>query len=216
MTRKYYVTGILLIAATLIATAVVYPHLSDAVPTHWNSDGQPNDYSPKWQLFVIIPGIMAAIMVLFRFLPWLSPKRFDVDTFQSTYLYIMLSILGMLACIQVLILWTGMGKHVNANRAILVVISWLFAALGNVLGKVRRNFYVGVRTPWSLANERVWYATHRLAAKTFVAAGLVGLVVTAVGLYDWLTIAILASGVLVPVIYSLVYYKQLERAGQLQ
>jgi uncharacterized membrane protein len=215
MTRKYYIIGILLIAATLIATAIAYPRLPDVVPTHWNGNGQPNGYSPRWQLFVTIPGIMAGIMILFRFLPWLSPKRWEVSGFQSTYLYIMLMILGMMACIQIVTLWAGMGRHVDVSRAILAVVSWLFAALGNVLGKVRRNFYIGVRTPWTLANERVWNATHRLAAKTFVSAGLVGLVITAVGLYDWTAIAVLAAGALVPVIYSLVVYKQLERAGQL-
>jgi uncharacterized membrane protein len=215
MTRKYYVIGILLIAATLIATAIAYPHLPEAVPTHWDMRGQPNGYSPKWQLFVTLPCIMAGLMILFRLLPWLSPKRWEVDSFQSTYLYIMLVALGMMACIQVVTLWAGMGRHVNVSRAILVAVSCLFAALGNVLGKVRRNFYIGVRTPWSLANDRVWNATHRLAAKTFVAAGLIGIVFAAVGFYDWFTIAILMTGALIPVIYSLVVYKQLERAGQL-
>jgi uncharacterized membrane protein len=215
MTRKYYLTGALLIVATLAATAIAYPHLPGVVPTHWNSGGQPNGFSPKWQLFVTIPCIMAGIMILFRFLPWLSPKRWEVDSFQSTYLYIMLMVLGMLACIQVVTLWAGMGRHLNVSRAVLVVVCWLFAALGNVLGKVRRNFFIGVRTPWTLANERVWNATHRLAAKTFVAAGLIGLVSSAVGLYDWLTIGILVTGALIPVVYSLVVYKQLERVGQL-
>lgn len=215
MTRKYYVAGILLIAATLIATAITYPHLPEVVPTHWNSKGQPNGFSAKWQLFVAVPCVMAGVMILFRFLPWLSPKRWEVDAFQSTYLYIMLMILGMMACVQIVTLWAGTGRHVDVSRAVLAVVSWLFAVLGNVLGKVRRNFYIGVRTPWTLASERVWNGTHRLAAKTFVAAGLVGLVITAIGLYGWLTIAILITGALVPVVYSLILYKQLEQAGQL-
>ena len=91
----------------------------------------------------------------------------------------------------------------------------MFALLGNVLGKVRRNFYVGVRTPWALASERVWNATHRLAGKTFVAAGLVGLVLTAAGLNGWPTFVSLMVGAFVPILYSLVYYKQLERSGAL-
>ena len=215
MIRKYYLIGILLIAATLLATAIAYPRLPELVPVHWDMKGQPNGYSPKWQLFLIVPGIMAGLMILFRFLPWLSPKRWEVDSFQSTCLYIMLIILGMMACIQIVTLWAGMGRHVDVSRAVLAVVSCLFAALGNVLGKVRRNFFIGVRTPWSLASERVWNATHRLAAKTFVGAGLISLVITAIGLYDWLTIAVLMTGALVPVIYSLVLYKQLERAGDL-
>jgi uncharacterized membrane protein len=215
MIRKYYVTGILLIATTLIATAIVYGRLPDMVPVHWNFVGQPNGYSPKWQLFLIIPANMAGVMIIFRFLPWLSPKRWEVDTFRSTYLYIMLMILGMLVCVQIVTLWAGLGRHVDVSRAVLAVLSWLFAVVGNVLGKVRRNFFIGVRTPWTLANERVWNATHRLAAKTFVAAGLIGVVITAVGLNDGLALTVLITGALIPVMYSLVFYKQLERAGQL-
>ena len=91
----------------------------------------------------------------------------------------------------------------------------MFALLGNVMGKVRRNFYIGVRTPWALANERVWNATHRFAAKTFVLGGVIGLVLTAVGVKGWLPFAALMGAALVPVVYSLVVYKQLERRGQL-
>jgi uncharacterized membrane protein len=89
------------------------------------------------------------------------------------------------------------------------------ALLGNVMGKVRRNFYVGVRTPWALANERVWNATHRFAAKTFVAAGVIGLALTLLGFTGWPVFVLLMAGLLAPVAYSLVFYKQLERRGQL-
>jgi uncharacterized membrane protein len=80
---------------------------------------------------------------------------------------------------------------------------------------VRRNFFIGVRTPWTLANERVWNATHRCAAKTFVLGGLIGLVLTAVSGAGWLPFAALMAGALVPVVYSLVVYKQLQRRGEL-
>jgi uncharacterized membrane protein len=85
---------------------------------------------------------------------------------------------------------------------------------GNPMGKLRRNFYLGVRTPWTLASERVWNATHRFAAKTFVAGGLVGLVFSIVGLFLWAILATLV-GALAPVVYSLVIYKQLERRGEI-
>jgi len=215
MNRKYYVTGVLLIAATIVATAIVYSRLPNMVPVHWDFKGQANGYSPKWELFLMLPGIMAGIMVLFRFMPWLSPQRWEVDSFRSTYLYIMLVVLGMMTCLQIVTLWAGLGTQINAGRIVLGLVSLLFALLGNVLGKVRRNFYIGVRTPWTLANERVWNATHRLAAQTFVLSGLVGLVMTAAGLDNRAALAVLITGALIPVLYSLILYKQLERAGQL-
>jgi uncharacterized membrane protein len=87
--------------------------------------------------------------------------------------------------------------------------------MGNVLGKVRRNFFVGVRTPWTIANEQVWNATHRFAAKTFFAGGLLGLLAVIANAPFWLPLTAILIAALAPVIYSLVFYKQLERQGGL-
>jgi uncharacterized membrane protein len=205
----------LLTAAVLVATLVAYPHLPSSVATHWDVHNQPNGYSPKWALFLIGPGLMAGTMLLMYFLPWLSPKRFEVDSFRSTYLQIMLMLVSMLAYFFAVALWAGVGHPLNVGRALVGGVSLLFALLGNVMGKIRRNFYIGVRTPWALANERVWNATHRFAARTFVVGGLAGLALTAIGLDGWPTVVTLMAGALLPVLYSLLFYKQLERRGEL-
>jgi uncharacterized membrane protein len=215
MTRKYYLAGMLLTAAALVATLLMYPQLPASVPRHWDMNNHPNGYSQKWTLFLIGPGLMAGVMILFRFLPWLSPKNWEVDTFRSTYLRIMLILVSMLAYFYAVLLWAGASHSINAGRAIVGGVCLLFALLGNLLGKVRRNFYIGVRTPWALANERVWNSTHRLAAKTLVASGLVGLALTLMGLEGWPTMVALSAGALVPVAYSLIFYKRLERRGEL-
>jgi uncharacterized membrane protein len=199
----------------LAAILIAYPHLPNRVPTHWNMEGRANGYSTKWTLFLFGPGFMVATMLLFYFLPWLSPKHWQVDTFQFTSLYIMVVLVSMLAYFTGVSIWAGLGHVANVDRAIVGGVCLLFALLGNVMGKVRRNFFIGVRTPWALANERVWNATHRFAAKTFVLAGLVGLALTAIGVNGWLPFAALMAGALFPVVYSLVFYKQLERRGEL-
>jgi uncharacterized membrane protein len=215
MTRKYYFIGIVLTAAVFVAILIAYSQLPNRVPTHWNMQGQANDYSAKWTLFLIGPGLMAGILLLFYLLPWLSPKDWEVDAFQFTYLYIMVVLVSMLAYFTGVSLWVGLGYAANVDRAIVGGVCLLFALLGNVMGKVRRNFYIGVRTPWALANERVWNATHRFAAKTFVLGGVIGLALTAIGVKGWLPFAALMASALVPVVYSLVVYKQLERRGEL-
>jgi uncharacterized membrane protein len=215
MTRTYYVIGLLLIAAVLAATALAYPHLPDTVPIHWDARGHVNGWAAKWTLFAIDPGIMLGMLLLFTVLPWLSPRQFEVESFRSTYLYIMVMILAMLAYVHALLLAAGLALAIDMTRAVEGGVCLLIALLGNVLGKVRRNFYVGVRTPWTIANEHVWNATHRLAAKTFFAGGLIGLL--AVGLHApfWLPITLVVLAALTPAIYSLVFYKQLERRGAL-
>ena len=215
MSWKYYVAGFLLIVLVLVLTALAYPHVSDVVATHWNMNNQPNGYSHKWALFLISPGLMLGIMLLMRALPWLSPKNFEVDTFRATYLRIMVMILAVIAYMHCVMLWVNLGHSMDIGRTVVGGVCLLFALLGNLLGKLRRNFYLGIKTPWALANERVWNATHRFGAKAFVVAGLVGLLLTTVGLDGWPVLSVLVAGGLVSVIYSLAYYKQLERRGEL-
>jgi uncharacterized membrane protein len=88
--------------------------------------------------------------------------------------------------------------------------------MGNVMGKVRRNFWVGIRTPWTLASERVWNATHRFAGKAMVLVGVAGLIVGLGSELYWAWLAMILAGLLSPVLYSLIYYKRLERRGQLE
>ncbi|MGA3082405.1 MAG: SdpI family protein [Terracidiphilus sp.] len=215
MTRKVFVFEILLIAAALAATVLLYPHLPERVPTHWGIDSHPNGYSPKGALFLFGPGFMAAVMLMTWALPWLSPKRFEIDSFRQTYHLVMLLLFGMMAYIYAVMLWGDCGRAIDMSRAISCGGFLFFVLVGNVMGKVRRNFYLGVRTPWTLASERVWNGTHRFAAKTFVAGGLVGLALSAAGLVLWAILALLI-GALAPVVYSLVYYKQLEGRGELE
>jgi uncharacterized membrane protein len=80
---------------------------------------------------------------------------------------------------------------------------------------VRRNFFIGVRTPWTIANEQVWNATHRFAAKTLFAGGVTGLLAVILHAPFWLPIAAIFAATLAPVIYSFVFYKQLERRSGL-
>ena len=215
MTRNYYLIAAGLIAVVLVATAIAYPYLSSTVPTHWDAHGNVNGWSARWTLFVIDPGIMAGILLLFAVLPWLSPKHFEVDSFRSTYLYIMVVILAMLAYMHALTLGAGLSWAIDMNRAIGGGVCLLIALLGNVMGKVRRNFYVGIRTPWTIANEQVWNATHRFAAKTMFGGGILGLIASILKAPFWLPIALILAGALVPALFSLVFYKQLERRGEL-
>lgn len=213
---KYYLMiGGLLTAVVLVATGLAYPHLPSSVATHWGVDGQANGYSPKWALFLIGPGMMAGMTLLMYWLPRLSPRHFELSNFQPTYLRLMLIIICMLAYVYALVLWVGIGHPLKIGQATIAGACLLFILLGNLMGKVRRNFFIGIKTPWTLASERVWYATHRFAAKAFVIGGTAGLAFTALGLAGWLTFVALASGALLPIVYSLLFYKKLQRRGEL-
>jgi uncharacterized membrane protein len=175
---------------------------------------RPNGYSAKSTLFLLGSGLMTAILLFGALLPWLSPKQFEVDSFRSTYLQVILIMQSMMAYVMAVILWGDSGHRIDEGRGVIGGLCLTFALMGNLMGKVRRNFFIGVRTPWTLANERVWYTTHRFAAKTFVAGGLLGLALTYFGPRRGPILALLAAG-LAPVVYSLILYKRLQRRGEL-
>jgi len=220
MTRLYWIASVLLVIGAAAASAWLYPRVPDQIPTHWNFKGEIDGYGAKsWGLF-LLPAMMVPLLALFYFLPALSPKHFEVDAFRSTYLYIMVLITGMFAYLHGVILYavwksTHGGGSFDVGRPLLAGIFLFFALLGNVMGKVRKNFYIGVRVPWTLASDRVWNDTHRLAAWVMVAAGLIGFVITVSGVSIIYAIVVLVGSACIPIIYSFVHYKSLERRGAL-
>jgi uncharacterized membrane protein len=215
LNQRYYLGAAAVILATLAGTLVAYKHLPNIVPIHWNAHGQVDGWGPKWSLLLYGPGMMTFVVLVTAALPWLSPKKFEVDSFRETYLYIMVAIVATLAYIQILILLASLGMTLDVGRAIEGGVCLLITLLGNVLGKVRRNFFVGIRTPWTLASDAVWNRTHRLGAKTFFVCGLLGLIAVVFRAPFWVPVVAILVAAFVPAIYSLLFYKQLEHHGEL-
>jgi uncharacterized membrane protein len=202
-----------------VGTAVVYPRLPETMPTHWNFRGEADGFAPRAQGAFILPAAMVLMLGLAWVLPRISPQRFEVDTFKSTYGMVMFLVVLLFGYMHLVTLWAGVNGRIDVGRALFGGIFGFLAVMGNYLSKVRRNFWVGVRTPWTLASERVWNDTHRLAAKTFVIAGIGGVIVTLVPLPlpVWMGIGggLFVAGALIPAVYSLVHYKRLEARGEL-
>lgn len=221
MTRIYIVATVLVLGAALGASLILYNQMPEKIPTHWNIKGEIDGYGAKQWAAFLLPGMMVGMLLLFAALPWLSPKHFEVDSFRSTYWFIVLVISVAMAYIHGLTLWAALSAEpIDISRAMLAGLLIMFGLMGNVLGKVRRNFYVGVKTPWTLASERVWNDTHRLAAKMFVIAAVVGLVAL-IPLVPLPAAVIAVVGLImaasfIPVGYSLWLYKKLERLGELE
>ena len=212
---RYLLVEVVLIAVAVVGTALVYPHLPLVIPRHWGLDGRVNGYSPRWMIFVFGPGLMALFTVLGAMGAWLSPKQFSVENFRATYARLILILVCMMGYVELVIVWSVLQQPLdNPPRFVFGGVCMVVALAGNMLGKVRRNFIIGIRTPWTLANERVWNATHRFAAKMFVIAGLGGLVFVLCGWFRG-SVTVVVVGAILPSIYSLAYYKKLERQGQL-
>jgi uncharacterized membrane protein len=208
----------LALAVSLYALAFRSESFPDPVPTHWGFDGKPDGFTPRdgiWVPLLLMPAFMFGMTGLTLLLPWLSPKHFEIDSFREVFEYIMAVVVGFFGYMHVIFLLAMLQVPMDMTRWLLGGMLLFFALLGNVLGKVRRNFYVGVRTPWTLASDTVWDGTHRLAAWLFVLAGVGGFVLMMSGVSFWLCFGAAITLILVPVPYSLYLYKRLEREGKL-
>jgi uncharacterized membrane protein len=224
MTRWLTLSILLTLAAfggSLYIYEFQYDRLPERVPIHWNIRGEPDGWVSKLDViwtFLLMPAAMAGMVVLTAVLPWLSPKPFDVERFRDTYGYLMALVVALFGFIHLLILFGSLEPPgtFDLGRWLVGGIFLFFALIGNVLGRTRRNFWIGVRTPWTLASETVWIQTHRLTAWLFVVIGIAGFaaVIASVPLV-WCFVAFMTLAVLVPVLYSLVLYKRLERQGKL-
>jgi uncharacterized membrane protein len=130
-------------------------------------------------------------------------------------------VLGLFTYMQAVMLYTVYqavhGNHsFDIGRGFSAGIFLFFALMGNVMGKVRKNFFIGIRVPWTLASERVWNDTHRLGAWVMTAAGVIGFLMTVLGVPIWASLALLIGSMVILLVYSFLRYKTLERAGQLE
>jgi uncharacterized membrane protein len=221
MSRTYWIIAGLLTAAAWLLAAWLYPSLPQRIPIHWNFEGKVDGWGEKTWAAFLMPGMMVVFLVFFAFLPALSPRHFEVDAFRATYLYIMVLMTAMFFYMNGVILlatWQEVregARFMDIGRALIGGLFLFFALLGNVMGKVRKNFYIGIRVPWTLASDRVWNDTHRLAAWVMVAMGAIGFVLVVAGVPPVWAIGLLLGSLLIPVVYSFVHYKALERRGAL-
>lgn len=200
---------VLMILAMAAVTGYYYPSLPETIPVHWDAAGKVNGYGGRWQLWLAGPVLMTGMLLFAIAIPWLSPKKFEVQGFAGTYSYIMATVVALFSGIELLMLCAALGVRVEALRVAPALIFLLLIFIGNPMGKVRRNFFIGIRTPWTLASEAVWYATHRLAARLMVASGLLGLVAVWFGAPHWVLMLLMGAWGLVAAGYSLLLYKRL-------
>jgi len=165
-----------LILLVLIFGLAVYGRLPSAVPSHWNASGRSDATMPRAAAVLLLPAIALGVWALLSALPRIDPRRRGYRDFLPTYRLFVNLIVGGLVLIQVVVLGHALGWQVEPPRLIPAVLGLVFVGLGNELGRVRPNWFVGVRTPWTLSNDEVWRRTHRVGGRAFVVVGLIWIV----------------------------------------
>ncbi len=191
---------------TLAITILSYPALPDRIPSHWNINGEVNGYLAKPWGVLIVPLVMVPLTALLFLLPRIDPLRENYAKFRRQYEGFILVFAAFFFIVQMQIILWGPGYPVSPTLLFPLIAGALFIYIGSLLEHAEQNWFVGIRTPWTLSSGRVWKKTHARGGILFKIAGLVAIAGVLFGRYSlWF--------VLVPVLavsVDLVIYSYLE------
>jgi hypothetical protein len=140
MKRNYLVVGALLVLAAFVASGLFYPHLAATVPTHWNAPGQADGDGSRWAVLISMPAVMASLMLPMAALPWLSPRKYEVNAGKPGY---HAGAAGVLPYVHVALLRAAAGQRFDVTKVMLGGTCALIVGLGPLIARLPRNFYVG-------------------------------------------------------------------------
>lgn len=156
----------------LIITFFVFNRLPPEIPMHWNIYGQVNAWYPKFPGAFIPPVIGILITILTTVLPKVDPKRENYEKFKGQYVIIRLLLVCFFAVLQMVTISISLGAtYIKVDSVVKLMIGILFIILGNSMPKFKQNYFVGIKTPWTLNNETVWAKTHRHGGFVWFVAG---------------------------------------------
>lgn len=162
-----------LLVAPFLLAAVVYDSMPAIMVSHWDISGAADGFTTKsWGLF-LMPAIGLVLFGLFGLLPKIDPYKENVAKFKDAYEDVIIIIFAFLFYLHLLIIAWNLGYAFNFVMFVVPAFAVLFYILGWALEKTERNWFMGIRTPWTLSSDRVWKKTHELGSKMFKALSLV-------------------------------------------
>ena len=213
-TRNIQILIIGLILASFLMGAYLYPYMPEKMASHWDANGRVNGYMPElWGLF-LLPGISAVLFLAFMLIPKIDPLKANIEKFRVHFDVFVLLLFVFLFYIHMLTLLWNLGYRFNIIQHLAPALGMIIYYAGVMVGNAKQNWFIGVRTPWTLSSEVVWDKTNKLAGKLFRGAGVLaamGLVFPKYAIFLILVPVILAA--VYPIIYSYQQYQQEIKAG---
>jgi uncharacterized membrane protein len=198
-----------LVLLSFAVGAYSYALLPQPVASHWGLSGEANGYMPKIFGAFLFPGIMAALFVIFSIIPIIDPLRANIDKFRTAYFGFALAVIAFMFIIYVQTILWNLGTMISFNLTIPILLGGLFFCVGLLLDKVKRNWFIGIRTPWTLSSDEVWDKTHKFGAMLFKVAGILMLFTLVLPAYTlWVVLGLVLIAALAAVVYSYVLYTQ--------
>jgi len=213
LTFKSEILLIVLVLAAWVTGFYFYSIFPEQVPVHWNYAGQVDRLGSRLEGAFILPIVVTAMYLLFWLIPLIDPKKEKYQEFIKVYnlfRYLLIIIMWLIYLITSL---SALGYNIKVEIWVPLIIGLLFILLGNYMGKIKPNWFMGIRTPWTLSNDEVWSKTHRLGGKMFMLMGLFLILNPLLPFQSltWALIIPIVTVVLVPVIYSYIIFHKLKK-----
>lgn len=190
--------------------AYVWNQLPTEVPLHWNIKGEVDRYGDRSEIILIPILTSLLIYLIFLVVPYIDPKK-QIQKMGKKYDSLKWIITTFMSVLALFIIYTAKNQSMANPNYILLLFGVLFIIFGNYFKTIKANYFIGIRTPWTLENENVWKETHKLGGKIWFAGGL--LIILSSLIFDEQTnfiifMTIIAVMVLVPVVYSYLLFKK--------
>lgn len=202
------ILSLVLIASTVVVTALLYADLPDPMPSHWNVAGEVDAHLSRTWGVAILPFAAICIFGLMKVVSRFSPANADTEGVERALALVQLVMISFMCGVGILVLLEAMGIDTRMNKLIYIGIGVVFIVIGIAFRNVPKNLVLGVRTPWSMASEAAWRSTHRVASWTFALAGLLLVANAFIRLNLVWTMAAVFALLLFPVVFSYFAYRR--------
>ncbi|WP_135826598.1 SdpI family protein [Halorussus ruber] len=207
--RRHYLAGIGLVALSAVLSLLAYPEMPAEMATHWNAAGEIDGQTPKLAALALFPGLSAFMLVLFAALPRIDPLGENVAQFREQYDTFVVLLLAFLVYLHLLVVAANAGYEFEMVQALAPAVGALYYYVGVLSAHAERNWFVGIRTPWTISSDEVWDRTHERVAPLFKLAGVVAALAALVPAYaEALLAAPVAAVALYATVYSYVEYRR--------
>lgn len=214
-TKLTTILVLILITTAVIAGVLFWDQLPEQMASHWNANDEVDSYMSKFWGVWMMPLVTLGMFALFIVIPNIDPLKANIAKFRGVFNLFILFITAFMLYIHGLTLAWSLGYEFRMSAAMLPFMGILFIFVGYMLRQAKQNWFIGIRTPWTLSSETVWDKTHQLGSVLFIAAGVFAFAGSFFGgtAAMWLTLVPVMGSALFLVIYSFVLYQR-EMKGQ--
>ena len=213
--RNTTIIVLIMILAAVLAGLLLWSRLPDQMASHWNANDQVDGYISRFWGVFLMPLVTLGLFLLFMLIPNIDPLKANIAKFRDVFNVFIVCIVGFMLYIHALtLLWSLGYTSFGMSRAMLPALGLLLILIGNVMRQAKRNWFIGIRTPWTLSSDTVWDKTHQLGAILFMISGALALLggffggMTAL----WFFFVPLMSSTVFLLVYSYILYQRETKA----